>query len=80
MQYWQLTPAGVAAAKDFAAKHAWNADATIDEIAQDLENRGPHECLDVEMRGPNYKGWGQGLVWFSPEPHHVELITEHEEA
>lgn len=80
MQYWQLTPAGVDAAKNFAAEYGWSADGTIDQIEEVLGNRGPHESLEVEMRGPNYKGWGQGLVWFSPEPHHVELITENEDA
>ena len=73
MRYYTLTPAGIAAAKKWALQFDWNPDATVDEINNAIENTSEGESLKVEMRGPNYKGWGNGLVWFSPEPHHVEL-------
>jgi hypothetical protein len=62
----------------YTNKIDWIVSAVIDKIDETLANRSEGESLEVEMRGPNYRGWNNGLVWFSPEPHHVELMPENE--
>jgi hypothetical protein len=78
MRYYKLTPPGIAAVKKWALQYDWNPDATVAEIDEILHNRSEGEGLEIELRGPNYRGWNDGLVWFSPEPHHVELMPENE--
>ena len=78
MSYYTLTPAGIAAVQKWAMQFYWNPDAVVDEIASVIESRSEGESLEVEMRGPNYKGWNNGLVFYRPEPDHVELTEETE--
>jgi len=78
MRHYRLTPPGIAAVQKWALRYDWNPDATVAEIDEIMHNRCEGEGLEIEMRGPNYKGWNNGLVWFSPEPHHVELMPEDE--
>lgn len=78
MRYYRLNAAGIAAVKKWALQFDWSPDATVDEIATAIENRSEGEGLEIEMRGPNYKGWNNGLIFYTPEPGHVELTEETE--
>lgn len=77
---YQLNNKGRIAVAEWIAdnKIDWIVSAVIDEIDEILANRSEGESLEIEMRGPNYRGWNDGLVWFSPEPHQVELMPEDE--
>jgi hypothetical protein len=75
---YQLNTAGEAAVarwiKEIGAN--WSLPATCAEIDEVLANRSEGESLEVEMRGPNWKGGNTGLVFFCPTADEVESFDD----
>jgi hypothetical protein len=58
----------------YTNKIAWSVYAVMDEIDAALANRSEGESLEVEMRGPNYRGWNDGLIYFTPAADEIEPL------
>jgi hypothetical protein len=71
---YQLNNKGRTAVAEWIAdnKIDWTVSAVIDEIDETLANRSEGESLEVEMRGPNFRGWMNGIVYFTPSADEVE--------
>lgn len=78
---YQLNTKGEAAAKAWINDKApgWDEAATLAEIDEVLANRSEGESLEVEMRGPNWKGGNMGLIFFTPAEDEVDFIPDEDD-
>lgn len=73
---YKLNDKGRQAVRDWIQEQAphWNEWATIEKIDDALANRSAGESLEIEMRGPNWSGGNDGLIFFTPDQNQVDFI------